>query len=337
MNLSQILNDLVNRRDLTTEEAELLLESMIKKIVSPVQIAAMLVALRMKGETVNEIVGFVKAMRKSMIHVDAKNAIDVCGTGGDNSGTFNISTVVAFVVAGTGVKVAKHGNRAASSKCGSADVLEKLGVNLQLSSQQTKEVINKVEMAFLFAPLFHPAMKRVVEVRKDLKIRTVFNYLGPFANPASVEKQLIGVPNIEIARKLAEVGKILNYKHLLIVTSDEGLDEVSILSKTTVFNVKANTIKHYSINPTDYGFKKVARKELLGGTIEENAEFIKTILTGEKNSKRDIVVLNSALALYVADVVNDIQEGIELAEKSIDSGKAAVVLNNLIKETQKYA
>jgi len=192
-------------------------------------------------------------------------------------------------------------------------------------------------MVFLFAPLFHPAMKQVVTVRKELQIRTVFNFLGPFVNPASPEKQLIGVPNIEIAEKLAEVGKTLGYKHLLIVTSIDGLDELSISSKSRVFEVKDNSIKQFIIDPVRYGFKKVPKKEVLGGSAEQNAKIVKEILQGMASSKRDIVVLNSAFALYAADIVEDIKEGIKLAEKSLDSGNAKLVLESLIKETQKYA
>lgn len=319
------------------EEAEMFLNGVLNGDVTQAQIGAILVALRMKGETSNEIVGFVKAMRQNMIRVSALNALDVCGTGGDLSGTFNISTASAFVVAGAGVKVAKHGNRAASSKCGSADVLEELGVNVQLSAPQAEEVFNKVGMVFLFAPLFHPTLKNLVTVRRELKVRTIFNVLGPFANPASVERQLIGVPNIEIAEKLAEVGKTLGYKHLLMVASEDGLDEISISSPSTFFEVQDTVVKKFSIDPTDYGFKKVPKEEVAGGDVEQNAYIIQEILRGMKGPKRDIVVLNSAAALYVAGTAADIKEGVRLAEMSIDSGKAELVLENLVKETQKYA
>ena len=334
---TNLLNKLISKQNLTTEETQLFLNEVIKGVATPAQIGAILIALRMKGETPDEIIGFIKAMRENMVHVNASNAIDVCGTGGDSSGTFNISTAVAFVVAGAGVKVAKHGNRAASSKCGSADVLEELGVNLQLSPQQAEEIFNKVGMVFLFAPNFHPSMKNVVAVRKELKVRTVFNYLGPFANPASVEKQLIGVPNVEIAEKLAEVGKTLAYKHLLVVTSEDGLDELSISSKTILFEVKDHSVKQSTIDPVNYGLQKIPNGEVLGGSAQQNANFIREILQGKKSSKRDIVIFNSAFAIYVAGVASDIKEGIQLAEKSIDSGKAKLVLENLVKETQKYA
>ncbi len=335
--MKSILNKLIEKENLTTEETQLFLNEVIRGIVTPAQIGAVLVALRMKGETSDEIVGFIKAMKENMVRVKASNTIDVCGTGGDSSGTFNVSTAVAIVVAGTGVKVAKHGNRAASSKCGSADVLEELGINLQLSTEKAEAVFNKVGMVFLFAPLFHPAMKNVIAVRKELMTRTVFNFLGPFVSPASAEKQLIGVPNVEIAKKLAEVGKKLGYKHLLVVTSEDGLDEISISSKTTLFEVKNGSVKQSIVDPMAYGFKKVSKKEILGGNAAQNARIILDVLKGDKSPRRDIVILNSAFALYVAGVVEGIGEGISLAEKSIDSGKAKLVLENLVKETQKYA
>lgn len=337
MNTADMLNRLIEKQSLTSVEAEIFLNDVMQDRISPVQLGAILVALRMKGESSEEIVGFIKAMRKNMIRVKAHNAIDVCGTGGDGRGTFNISTAVACVVAGAGVKVAKHGNRAASSKCGSADVLEELGINLQLSSQEAEDVLNKVGMVFLFAPLFHPAMKNVVAVRKELKIRTVFNFLGPFINPANVERQLIGVPGMEIAKELTEVAKKFDYKHLLIVTSEDGLDEVSTTSKSTLFEVKNNLVKQSLIDPAIYGFKRTSKEKLLGGSARQNAILIRELLQGKKDAKSDIVLFNSAFALFAAGAVADIKEGIKLAEKSIDTGAAISVLKNLVKETRKYA
>jgi len=303
----------------------------------PSQIGAILTALRIKGETVDEILGFIKAMRKHMIRVGITNAIDVCGTGGDGSKSFNISTAVSFVVAGAGVPVAKHGNRAASSTCGSADVLEALGVNIMLSASQAKHVLEKTGMVFLFAPLFHPATKQVALVRKEIKIRTIFNFLGPFLSPASGSKQLIGVPNKEIAEKLIVVGQKLGYKHLVIASSTDGMDEISLFAKTNMFTLKNNTIKQFVLDPKKYFPKNVSKKTIEEGTLRENAGFIKDIVNGVKSTKRDIVVLNSAVALVVADKATSIEEGINLAEKSIDSGAAKKVLESVIQETQKYA
>ncbi|HSA83713.1 MAG TPA: anthranilate phosphoribosyltransferase [Patescibacteria group bacterium] len=331
-----LLNNLLDKKNVTTSETKIFLENVMKGEVPSSQLAAILVALRMKGETVDEIVGFIKAMREQMVHVSVKDAIDVCGTGGDGSKSFNISTAASFVIAGTGVRVAKHGNRAASSTCGSADVLETLGVNINLSSEQAKKILEKVGMVFLFAPLFHPATKHVVAVRKELKVRTIFNYIGPFLNPASVKRQIIGVPNREIAEKLIQVGKKLDYKHLLIITSDDGMDEISLSAETYIVELKNNSIKKIVIDPEKLGFTKVAKKEIEEGTLEQNAEFIKEILNGVKNAKRDIVVLNSAVALYAAGKVKTIKQGIALAEKAIDSGAAKNIFELLRKETKKY-
>ncbi|HSW47461.1 MAG TPA: anthranilate phosphoribosyltransferase [Candidatus Saccharimonadales bacterium] len=336
MDAAKILNKLMQKQDLTQTESEFFLSGVIEGSISQVQTGAILVALQMKGETVSEIVSFIKVMRGRMVKVVSVDAIDVCGTGGDGSSSFNISTAVSFVVAGAGVKVAKHGNRAASSKCGAADVLEKLDVNINLSSVQAAEVLKSTGMVFLFAPLFHPATKNVIAVRKELKVRTVFNFLGPFLNPVSVKRQLIGVPNIEIAKKLIQVGKELSYEHLWIVTSRDGMDEISVSAKTDVFELKNGKIKQFVIDPQDFGIKKSSKKEIEEGTLSENAEFIRDIFNGVKNAKRDIVVLNSAAALYVAGKAKDIREGIEMAEESIENGKAKKILENMIKETQRY-
>jgi len=293
MEVTELLQKLVERKNLTRDETKSLLTEVMSGNVFPTQIAAILTALRMKGETVDEITGFIQAMREHMVRVDFPEAIDVCGTGGDGSNSINISTAVSFVVAACGVRVAKHGNRAASSKAGAADVLDALGVNINLSAEQAKEVGEKVGMVFLFAPLFHPATKSVAVVRKEIKIRTVFNFLGPFLNPASTERQLIGVPDKEIAEKLILVGQELGYKHLVIITSEDGIDEVSLSAKTHIFTLKNNQSKHFVIDPAQYGFKKKEKSEILGGTVAENAQFLKDILAGKKGSKRDIVILNS--------------------------------------------
>lgn len=337
MKITTLLNNLIQKQDLTKEESQEFLTEVMNGEISPVQVGAFLTALRMKGETPNEIIGFIEAMRKQMIPVSVDDAIDVCGTGGDGSGTFNISTATAFVVAGCGVAVAKHGNRAASSKCGSADVLEQLGVNIKISAEQAKAVYEKVGMVFLFAPLFHPATKQVVLVRKELKIRTIFNFLGPFLSPASVKKQLIGVPNTQAAEKLIEVAKELGYQHVLLVTSEDGMDEVSLSAKTHIYELNNNEEKHFVLDPKDYGFQTIAKEVLAGGTVEENAEIIHEVLDGVSNENHAIVVLNSAVALYTADKVKDIRAGITLAEESIKTGAAKNVLKNLIKETQQYA
>lgn len=338
MNTTDVLNKLVTKKDLTQKEASVFLLSLMSGEVTPAQAAAMLTAMRMKGETSDEILGFIKVMREKMLTVSAPSgAIDVCGTGGDGSGTFNISTTVAIVVAAARVPVVKHGNRAASSKSGSADVLENLSVHIQLTPEQAENVLEKVGMVFVFAPLFHPSMKQVAMIRGELKIRTVFNFLGPFANPANVKRQLIGVPSLEIAQKMAEVGKRLRYKHLMIVTGEDGLDEVSINAKTHVFEVRGKKVKKYVIDPEEFGFTKVSKSALRGGDAAKNATIIHDIFSGKKGPKRDIVVLNSAFALYVAGRAKNIREGIAVALEAIDSEKAAKLLEKFIGETNKYA
>lgn len=337
MEIKTVLNKLIERQDLTLAESEELIDQMAEGLFTPLQVAAVLTALRIKGESVLEITGFIKGMRKHMVKIKAKDAIDIVGTGGDGKGTFNISTASSLVVAGTGVKVAKHGNRAASSKAGSADTLEALGVNFQLTPHQAEDILEKIGIVFLFAPLFHPAMKHIAPVRAELGFRTVFNFLGPFLNPAGVKRKLLGVPNREIAQKLAQVAKNLGYEHLILISSKDGLDEISLSSQTLGFEVKAEKIQKFTISPSKHNFKKVNLKHILGGEAKDNAEIIKSILNGEKGPKRDIVLLNSAYALLAAGKVKNIKAGVKLAKESIDSGKAMKVLENLIKETQKYA
>lgn len=331
-----MLNKLVDGYDLSQKQAAFLLEKIIAGELTSSQIAAVLAGLRTKGETVDEIVGFIRTMRKHMLKIKAPNAMDIVGTGGDGSGTFNVSTAASFVAAGCGVKIAKHGNRAASGKCGSADLLESLGININLLPKQAEKVFQKLGMVFLFAPLYHPAMKSVGPVRKELGIRTVFNFLGPFLNPAGTKRQLLGVPNTKIAAKLAKVAVKLKFDRLLLVASEDGMDEITTTAKTKIFEIKGNKLKTFVISPEQFGIKPVTKSKLKGKDIKDNASIIKSIFKGEKGAKRDIVVLNSAAALYLAGKAKNIYDGISLAEQSIDSGSAEAVLKNLIKETQKY-
>lgn len=333
MTLNDYLNILIEKKDLTLNQSEDLALQMTDKSSTPAMLAAILVSLRMKGETGEEIAGFIKAFRRKMLSVKTENVIDIVGTGGDGSGSFNISTAASLVVAGAGVKVAKHGNRAASSKCGSADVLEAFGVNINLDPKKAEKVLKKAGMVFLFAPNFHPAFKYVVPIRKELKIRTIFNLLGPFLNPAGVQKKLLGVANINLAEKLTEVAKLLNYKHLIIVSSQDGMDEISLSAKTYVFDIKGKAVKRSIISPEDFGFKKVSKKEIIGGDAKESVQIIKEVLNGNIGPKGDIVLINSAFALYVSGKAKNIKEGLVLAKESIRSGNALKVLESLIKET----
>jgi len=334
MNLNDYLKKLVEKNDLEESEAEELVDLITSPDSDPVLISAILTALRTKGESVEEIAGFIKGMRKKMVSVKGEEGtIDIVGTGGDGSNSFNISTATSFVVAGTGVKVAKHGNRAASSKCGSADVLEVLGVNINLDCEKAQKVLEKTGMVFMFAPLFHPAMKTVVPIRKILKIRTIFNFLGPFLNPAGVKRMLLGVPNLGFAKTLAKVAKKLDFEYLLIVTSEDGMDEITVSGKTHAIEIRGEKAREFEINPEDYGIKTSKKEDLVGGDPKENAEIIKRILNGEESSKTDAVLLNSAFALIVAGKVETMEEGLVLVKESIKSGKAFKVLENLIKET----
>lgn len=333
MDTKILLNKLVDGNNLSQKEASFILSKIIAGEITPIQTAAVLASLRTKGETADEIAGFIQTMRKYMIKINAPKAIDIVGTGGDNAGTFNISTATSFVVAGMGVSIAKHGNRAISSKCGSADVLEALGININLTILQAEKVFKKVGMVFLFAPLFHPAMKQIGPVRKELGLRTIFNFLGPFLNPARTKKQLLGVPNLKIAKKLAEVATKLKFTHLMLVASKDGMDEITTTSETKVFEVKGNKLNSYTISPKQFGIKQATKEDLMGKNPSENADIIRNILKGKKGPQRDIVILNSAAAFYLAGKAKNINEGIILAKKSIDSGSALQILQKLIKET----
>lgn len=334
MEVHKLLTKLIDKKDLTVSEAENLLEGVMDGIITPIQTAALLTALRMKGETQDEIVGFVGTMRKHMITVEANDiVVDTCGTGGDGKGTLNISTAAAFVVAAAGIKVAKHGNRAVTSDCGSADVMEALGVNINLDSKDAANILREVGMVFLFAPLFHPATKNVVSVRKELKVRTVFNYLGPFVNPCRVKRQLIGVPERGIAKTLARAATQLDYDHILIVTSEDGTDEITLSEKSFTIEVKRDHLREFMINPSQFGFDTHKDQRISGGDAKNNASMLRAVLAGKKGALRDTVVLNTAASLYVAGKTADIKEGIPLAEESIDNGYAYRVLERLIEVT----
>lgn len=337
MNTNVLINKIIDGNNLSRKEASNLLEEIIQGKLNPIQVAAILVALRSKGETVDEITGFIMTMRKHMVKIKALGAVDIVGTGGDGAGTFNISTASSFIVAGAGVPVAKHGNRAASSKCGSADVLESLGVNINLTPNQSEQVFQRVGIVFLFAPVFHPVMKRIAPVRKELGIRTIFNLLGPFLNPASVKRILLGVPDVEIAEKLSLVAAKLKFTHLLLIVGEDGIDEITTTAKTKIFEVKRSKVKLRTISPEEFGIKLTSKEDITGGDGQENAGIIQNLLRGERGARRDIVILNSAAVFYVAGKAKSIADGISIAKKSIDSGAALKVLENLIKETKKYA
>jgi len=318
---------------LSREEAQQAMLAIMNGEATESQIAALCIAEKMKGETTDELLGFVEVMREKSLKIfcDAENTIDMCGTGGDSSGTFNISTVASFVVAGCGIPVAKHGNRSVSSLSGSADVLKELGVNIALSPEQCEQCLNEIGIAFLFAPTFHPTMKHAAKPRSELGMKTFFNMLGPMANPANVQRQVVGTFSISAAYKIAETFSKLNAKKVCVVHASDGLDEVSLTSETMIGEVNNGKISEWKFHPREVGYATCSLEELKGNSAKENAEIASRILNGEKSSARNIVVLNAAFGLYVAEKVKTIHEGIFLAEQSVDSGNAMEKLNELIK------
>ena len=332
--IREAIQSLVAGQSLTMEEAAQVMEEIMAGEVTPAQFGAFVTALRLKGETIDEITGLAKTMRAKAVRVTvAGPVIDVVGTGGDGLNTFNISTAAAFVVAGAGLKVAKHGNRAASSQCGSADVLEALGVKFDLAAEQVQKCIEEVGIGFMFAPSFHPATKFAVAPRREIGIRTVFNILGPLTNPAGARNYLLGVADRMLVEKLTLVLQSLGCSHALVVHGEDGLDEITVTGKTLVCELKDGAIKSYTISPEDFGLSKASLDSLKGGTADENAALLRSILSGASGPQRDVVLMNAAAALVAGDRVPSLQQGIALAGEAIDSGRALDKLNQLIKFT----
>jgi len=331
---------LLDRKDLSRADAEALLGGAIMSgHATPAQIAAFLVALRMKGETVDELTGFASAMRRlaTRVSTSRRPLVDTCGTGGDASGTFNISTTAAFVVAGASFAVAKHGNRSASSKCGSADVLEALGVKLDVSADTVGRGIDEIGIGFLFARALHGAMKHVAQVRANLKIRTVFNLLGPLTNPASADAQVIGVFDRARVKDMAEVLHRLGTRHAFVVAGSDGLDEITLSGPTFVAEATAQGVKTFELTPGDFGMNPGNVTALMGGNAAENADILRAVLSGETGPRRDIVLMNAAAAIRAADPAVDWKAGVELGRKSIDSGAALEKLASLVRFTNATA
>lgn len=325
--------------NLTEREAIEAMNCIMEGNATQSQIGGFLTAMRFKGETVEEIVGFAKAMREKSAKVphSLPYCIDTCGTGGDGARTFNISTAASFVAAAAGAKIAKHGNRAMSSKSGSADVLEALGVNIGLSPEQAGKCMEEVGIGFMFAQLFHQSMKHAAGARKELGIRTVFNILGPLTNPASAKGQLLGVFDGNITGTMAEALKLLGTERALVVHGCDGLDEITVTGATKIAELKDGTIKEYYIDTADLGITKAKPAELAGGDASYNAGIIRSVLAGEKGPHRDITVINAAAAIYVAKLADDIKEGMTIAEEMIDSGLAAAKLEELCNFTEAAA
>lgn len=334
------LHTVVRRVNLTSEEAHEAMRAILASEATAPQIAAFLVALRMKGETADELVGFARAMRERAHRVPAGNAdsplLDTCGTGGDGHSTFNISTVAAFVVAGAGVRVAKHGNRSISSQCGSADVLEALGVKIDLTATQAGAAIRETGIGFLFAPAIHPAMRHANAARLDLKMRTVFNLLGPLTNPAGATAQLAGAPSVQAAELIAKTLACLGLQKGFVVHGADGLDEISTTAPTHVLEITKGAIADRVVTPEDFGVPRAQIADLRGGSREENAAIARAILAGERGPRRDIVLVNAAAALAVAHRVRSFEEGMAMAAESIDTGAAAAKARALIEFTSRY-
>ena len=339
--LKPYIQAIVEGEVLQREQATRAMEIIMNGEASPAQIGSFLTGLRMRGETDEELAGFATVMRAKAVRVPLEldePVVDTCGTGGDGSHTFNISTTAAFVVAGAGVKVAKHGNRAATSRCGSADVLEGLGVRIELHPEQVAECVDRVGIGFMYAPAFHPAMRFAGPVRREIGVRTVFNLLGPITNPAGARHQVIGVPNAEAASRLARVLGLLGSQHALVVHAHEGLDEIGVAGPTTVAEMmmrESAWVTSYEITPEGYGLDRYDRRDILGGNVSDNVAIAERVLAGERGAPRAITLLNAAAALYAADAVPTIQAGVDLAAESIESGAARARLDELVSLTSR--
>ena len=330
---------IVDGKDLQRDEMREVFAHVMDGNATDVQKSALLVALRMKGETVEEITGAAMAMRERVtpLTVDRDSLIDTCGTGGDGRGTFNISTIAALVAAGAGANVAKHGNRAVSSSCGSADLLSALGVHIDLDAEKTSQVLSRTGISFLFAPKLHPAMGAVIGVRRELGVRTIFNVLGPLTNPAFARRQVLGVYSEHLVDLLAHVLLALGTEHALVVHSHDGLDEISVSAPTRVSELRNGEIRQYEIVPEDLGVPRHDLESVAGGNAEQNAKIAMAVLEGEAGARQDIVALNAGAALYVSGAAKSIREGIDMARESIRSGRARRKLDELVAATKSVA
>ncbi len=325
------LQQIVDGKDLTVEEAESLLGE-IFSTATDAQIGALLIALRMKGESVSEIAGLARKMRSSAVRISPRvsaTLVDTCGTGGDASNTINVSTAAAIVSAACGVPVAKHGNYAVSSKCGSANVLAELGVNISPRPEEVQRMIETIGIGFMLAPAFHPAMKRVGPIRRELGMRTVFNILGPLTNPAGARSQVMGVYDPRLCEKLASVLNVLGSDRALVVHG-EGMDEITNTGETLVSELKGCVVKSYRLHPQDLGYPLAASKDIAGGTPEENASKLVAVLKGERSPARDIIAMNSGAAIYVSGQAGTLEDGARMAEQALDSGAALQTLKRMV-------
>ena len=348
--ITEAVRALVERRDLSRIEAAAAMEAIMSGAATNAQIAAFLTALRMKGETIEELIGFAQVMRQKVVRIrtradevaaltgtDREMLIDTCGTGGDATGTFNVSTATAFVVAGAGLKVAKHGNRSVSSLCGSADVVETLGISLELPPDKVTRCLDEVGIGFLYAPLLHTAMKHVMPARREMGVRTVFNMLGPLTNPAAANAQIIGVYAASLTEPLARVLAELGTVRAFVVHGADNLDEISNTGESRVSEVREGAVRTYVVRPEDFGMARASIKDLAGGDREQNAEIIRAVLGGEPGPRRDIVLMNAAAALVAGARARDLKDGVAVAAQSIDSGGARGKLDALVTLSRRLA
>ncbi|MFL2759617.1 MAG: anthranilate phosphoribosyltransferase [Dehalococcoidia bacterium] len=333
-----LIEKLVQKENLTFDESKSAMTLIMEGEATPSQFGSLITALRMKGETVDEVSGMASVMRSMSLHVQAEDdLIDTCGTGGDGFGTFNISTAAAFVAAGAGQKIAKHGNRAMSSKSGSADVLEALGVNIQLLPDQISKCIEETGFGFMFAQSFHPSMKYAAGPRREMGIRTVFNLLGPLTNPAGAARQIIGVADPLVGELMAKALGRLGSKKALVVHGDDGLDEITISTSSTVWELESGRVKKYQINPQDFGLSVSSLDQIKADNAVESASLIRTVLAGERSAARDIVLLNAGASLFVAGLSDKFDECISIGADAIDSGRAMKSLDDHIKLSNSIA
>ena len=334
--IRESIDTVVSGQSLSMEDASLVMREIMEGEATPAQLGAFLTALALKGETTQEIAGMAKVMREMALQVKVDGElIDTVGTGGDGKNTFNISTATAFVAAGAGLKVAKHGNRAASGSCGSADVLEALGVQIELSPEAVAQCVNAVGVGFMFAPAFHPAMRYAGPVRREIGIRTVFNILGPLTNPAGAQTQLLGVAFPELGGIMAEVLGFLGSHHAMIVHGHGGLDEISLSGDTSVWEVRGGEVEEWTLHVEDTGLPETPIEAIRGGTKEENAATMRRVFQGEQGPVRDMVLLNSAGVLMVGDKAESIRKGVEMSAGIIASGAALAKLDQMIEVTQR--
>ena len=324
MNIQQAIQAVIDGHDLTNDQMTAVMRTIMSGEATPVQVAGFLVALRMKGEVVAEIAAAARVMRElsSKVNVSTQNLVDTCGTGGDAKGTFNVSTAAAFVVAAGGGRVAKHGNRSVSSKCGSADLLELAGANLQLAPEQVAKCIEEIGIGFLFAPAYHSAMKHAIGPRKELGVRTIFNLLGPLINPANAPHQVLGVFNVAWLEPLAQVLYSLGSQHVLVVHAEDGLDEISIASDTNVAELKNGSVSRYQVSPQQFGMQAHKLDDIVVEDAGQSLRLVNSGLSGVQGAAFDIIKLNAGAALYASDMVSTLAEGVELADSIIASGAA---------------